>query len=137
MIASKVFFSNWRVSRDNFIYSMIAWNQNIFMCKSLLVCIAYFILYGENIKLSETIQCGTSPMIASKVFFSNWRVSRDNFIYAIIVWKQNIFMCKCKLVKIAYFILYGEYETCLDVKLGILLVKLVVFYERDIVVGIW
>ena len=71
-----------------------------------------------------------------KGFFLNWRVSRDKFIYAIIVWSQNIFTCKCKLVNIAYFILYGEYETCLDVKLRILLVKLIVVYERDIDVGI-
>ena len=49
----------------------------------------------------------------------------------------KIYSChKCKLVKIAYFILCGEYETCLDVKLGIILAKLNVVYERDIVVGI-
>ena len=48
----------------------------------------------------------------------------------------KIVMRKCKLVNIAYFILYGEYETCLDVKLGFILVKLNVSYERDIVVGI-
>ena len=45
-------------------------------------------------------------------------------------------MCKSLLVYIAYFILYGEYETCLNMKLGILIVKLIDVYEKDIVVGI-
>ena len=51
--------------------------------------------------------------------------------------KIKIYSCaNVKLVNVAYFILYGEYETCLDVKLGFTLVKLNVVYERDIVVGI-
>ena len=117
------------------IYAILMGNQNIFMCKWLLVYIAYFILYGEFGQLGELFNMDPLPWLLQR-FFLNWRISRDNFIYDIIVWNKNIFMCKCKLVNIAYFILYGEYETCLDVKLGFILMKLNVFYERDIVVGI-
>ena len=129
------FYTNLRVSIENLIYAILVGNQNIFMWKWLLVYIAYFILYREYGQLGELSNTDPLPWLLQRFFF-NWRVSRDNFIYAIIVWNQNIFMCKCKLVNIAYFILYGEYETCLDVKLGFILVKLNVVYERDIVVGI-
>ena len=130
------FYTNWRVSIE-LIYAILVGNQNIFMCKWLLVYIAYFILYREYGQVGELFNMDPLPWLLQRVFFLNWRVSRDNFIYAIIVWNQNIFMWKCILVNIAYFILYGEYETCLDVKLGILLVKLIDVYERDIVLGIW
>ena len=129
------FYTNWRVSRENLIYAILVGNQNIFMCKSLLVYISYFILYREFENLVN-YSIWTLSHDCFKGFFLNWRVSRDDFIYSIILWNQNIFMCKCKIVNIAYFILYGEYETCLDVKLGFILVKLNVVYERDIVVGI-
>ena len=128
------FYTNWRVSRENLIYSILVGNQNIFMWKSLLVYI-YFILYREYGQLGELFNMDPLPWLLQMIF-SNWRVSWDKFVYTIIVWNQNIFMCKSLLFNIAYFILYGEYETCLYVKLGILLVKLNVFYERDIVVGI-
>ena len=130
------FYTNWRVSIENLIYAILVGNQNIFMYKWLLVYIAYFILYKEYGQFGELFNMYPLPSLLQR-FFLNWRVSRDNFIYAIIVWNQNLFMCKCKLVNIAYFILYGEYETYLDVKLGIILVKLIVVYERDIIVGIW
>ena len=129
------FYTKWRFSRENRIYSILLGNKNIFIFKSLLVYIAYLILYREYGQLGELFNMDPLPWLLQRIFL-NWRVSRDNFIYAIIVWNQNIFMCKCKLVNIAYFILYGEYETCLDVKLGFILVKLNVVYERDIVVGI-
>ena len=130
------FYANWRVSIENLIYSILVGNQNIFTCKWLLVYIEYFILYREYGKLGEIFNMDPLPWLIQR-FFLNWRAPRDNLIYAIIVWNQNIFICKCKLINIAYFILYGEYETFLDVKLGILLVKLIVVYERDIIVGIW
>ena len=130
------FYTNWRVSIKNLIYAILVGNRNIFMCKWLLVYIAYFILYREYGQLGELFNMDPLPWLLQSFFF-NWRVSRDNFIYVIIVWNKKIFMCKCKLVNIAYFILYGEYETFLDVKLGIVLVKLNVVYERDIDVGIW
>ena len=130
------FYTNWRVSRENLIYAILVGKQNTFMWKWLLVYIAYFILYREYGQLGELFNMDPLPWLLQR-FFLNWRVSRDKFIYAIIMWNQNIFMCKCKLVNIAYFILYGEYETCLDVKLGIIFVKLIVVYERDIAVGIW
>ena len=129
------FYTNRRVSVENLIYPTLVGNQNIFMCKWLLVYIAYFILYREYGQIGELFNMDPLPWLL-QIFFLNWRVSRYKFIYAIIVKNQNIFMCKCKLVNMAYFILYGEYETCLDVKLGFILVKLNVFYERDIVVGI-
>ena len=54
------FYTNLRVSIENLIYTILVGNQNIFMCEWLLFYIVYFILYREY---------GSSPMIASKVFF--------------------------------------------------------------------
>ena len=116
------FYTNWRVLIENLIYAILVGNQNIFMCKWLLVYIGYFILYREYGQIGELFNMDPLPWLLQR-FFLIWRVSRDKLIYAIIVWNQNKFMCKCKLVSIAYFILNGEYETCLDVKLGILLVN--------------
>ena len=92
----KGFFLNWRVSRYKFIYDIIVQNENIFMCKSLLVYISYFTLYREYGKLGELFNMDPLPWLLQMFFvcFFNWRVSRDNFIYAIIVWNQNIFMWK-------------------------------------------
>ena len=63
------FYANWRVSRENLIYSILVGNQNIFMCKWLLVYITYFILYREYGQLGELFNMDHLPWLLQKFFF--------------------------------------------------------------------
>ena len=136
MIASKVFIQI-EESQEKTSSMPSLWEIKIYSCANDYCSTLHTSSCIENMDNLVNYSIWTLSHDCFKDFFSNWRVWSDNFIYAIIVWNKNIFMWKSLLVNIAYFILYGEYETCLDVKLGIILVKLIIFYERDIVVGIW
>ena len=59
-------YTNWRVSRDNLIYAILVGNQNIFMWKSLLVYIAYFILYREYGQLGELFNMDPLPWLLQR-----------------------------------------------------------------------
>ena len=123
MIASKVFIQI-EESQERTSSMPSLWEIKIYSCANYYWSTLHTSSYIENMDNLVNYSIWTLSHDCFKVFFSNWRVSRDEFIYAIIVWNQKIFMCKSLLVNIAYFIFYGEYETCLNVKLGIILVKL-------------
>ena len=64
MIASKAFIQI-EVSIENLIYAILVGNQNLFMCKWLLVYIAYFILYREYGQLGELFNMDPLPWFLS------------------------------------------------------------------------
>ena len=63
------FYTNWRVSIENLIYAILVGNRNIFMCKWLLVYIAYFILYREYGQLGELFNMDPLPWLLQRLFF--------------------------------------------------------------------
>ena len=62
------FYTNWRVLIENLIYAILVGNWNIFMCKWLLVYIAYFILYREYGQLGELFNMDPLPWLLQRFF---------------------------------------------------------------------
>ena len=62
------------------------WEIKIYSCANYYWSTLHTSSYIEN--MDNLVNYSIYPMIASKFFFSNWRVLRDNFNYAIIAWNQ-------------------------------------------------